>query len=185
MENQWNSAWTSKELLEKYITYDIRAWLDHGLFEWNWWILVAFLIVPWIVWIRVFDRKRVMEISLFGCLVVIITTLLDAIGTDLSFWIYPVELFPITPRAIAFDMSLIAIAFMLLYQYFDRWKTYSMALISMALIFAFIAEPICHYLNLVFYVKWEYYYSFFYYTALGIFCKFIIERLKKISVMTT
>lgn len=160
------------------VRQDINHWLEYELFTWNWWILVAFILIPLITWILVVDRKRMLELLLVWSLVIIPTSYLDAIGVDLKFWVYPVQFLPITPRAIPFDIFMVGIAFMLLYQYFSKWKTYNIALLTMALTFAFVGEPISHYLNLVFYIKWKYYYSFFYYIVVGITVKAIVDKCK-------
>jgi hypothetical protein len=160
------------------VRQDINHWLEYELFTWNWWILVAFILIPLITWILVVDRKRLLEFLLVWSLVIIPTSYLDAIGVDLKFWVYPVQFLPITPRAIPFDIFMVGITYMLLYQYFSKWKTYIIALITMALTFAFIGEPISHYLNLVFYIKWKYYFSFLYYIVLGITVKAIVDKCK-------
>ncbi|MBB6452617.1 hypothetical protein HNQ94_001063 [Salirhabdus euzebyi] len=179
MDIKIKNALHSRELQDILSRTDIQYWLKYELLSWNWWILVLFAILPWVIWIRIFDRKRTMELILFGALVVIPTTYLDAIGNDLRFWMYPTELIPVTPRAIAFDMSLVVVPYMLIYQYFSFWKSFIIALVSMAFIFAFIGEPISHLLHLVYYFKWKYIYSFVYYIVLGLVGKAILEKVKK------
>ncbi|KAA0548432.1 hypothetical protein FZW96_07615 [Bacillus sp. BGMRC 2118] len=179
MDIKLKNAFHSRELQDTFVQSDIQSWLNYELFSWNWWILFAFMVVPWILWIKVFDRKRVLELILFGSLVVIPTTYLDAIGSDLRFWMYPTELIPITPRAIAFDMSMVAVAYMLIYQYFGSWKSFSTALVTMAFVFAFLGEPLSHLWHLVYYIKWKYIYSFIYYIITGLTIKAIIEKMKK------
>ncbi|WP_407271013.1 CBO0543 family protein [Radiobacillus sp. PE A8.2] len=179
MTSNIEMMWDVVELHKKFIQADFQRWITYELFSWSWWLLVLFLIIPWIIWIKFFDRKRFMEIILFGALTVIPTTYLDAIGSDLGFWIYPTELIPITPRAIAFDMSLVAITYMLLYQYFTTWKSFLIAQVIMALLFAFVGEPLSHTLNLVLYMKWVYLYSFIYYIIIGIASKAILEKAKQ------
>lgn len=49
----------------------------------------------------------------------------------------------------------------------------------MAFIFSFIGESLSHYLDLVLYIKWTYFYSFLYYIILGISVKTIVEKIKR------
>jgi hypothetical protein len=107
--------------------------------------------------------------------------ILDAIGVDLKFWVYPVQFLPITPRALPFDVFMVGITFMLLYQFFNSWRSYLIALFIMALVFAFIGEPISKRLNLVYYIKWKYYYSFLYYVSLGVTVRTIVIKCKQLS----
>jgi hypothetical protein len=160
------------------VQQDINHWLNHALFTWNWWILVTFIVLPLLLWIKVFDRKRVLELLLVWTLVIIPTSYLDAIGIDLKFWVYPVQFVPITPRALPFDFFVVGIAYMLLYQYFNSWKKYLIALLLMSFTYAFIGEPLSHALNLVYYIKWKYFYSFLYYIILGLTVKVIVNKCK-------
>jgi hypothetical protein len=177
MTAKYEIMWKMRHYQDKYVDLDIKGWLDNELFSWNWWILIFLLIVPWIVWIKVLERKRLIEILLFGTFVFIPTNLLDTIGDDLRFWIYPTELFPWDLRAFGFDASMVTITYMLIYQYFHSWKSYIIAQVSMAFLFAFIGEPLCHYLDLVLYIEWKYFYSFIYYIILGISVKATLEKL--------
>jgi hypothetical protein len=65
---------------------------------------------------------------------------------------------------------------MLLYQYFNTWKTFSIALVGQAAIFAFIGEPISVTLGTVTYLKWNYIYSFIFYIVTGLSARFIIQK---------
>ena len=164
------------------VKQDINHWFQFEVFTWNWWVLVAFIFIPLMIWIKVHDRTKLLELLLVWTLVIIPTSYLDAVGVDLKFWAYPVQFLPITPRAIPFDIFMVGITYMLLYQYFNEWKSYIMALIIMALTFAFIGEPISIYLSLVYYIKWEYYYSFLYYIVLGITVKAIVNKCKNFYI---
>lgn len=117
------------------------------------------------------------------------TKFLDTLGYNLNFWDYPIQLIPLVPEAFAFDLSMIPIAYMLLYQYCRSWKLYCMMLIGMSTVYAFIGEPFCNWILIVVYIKWKYYYSFVYYIITGIIVRMIVENVKesyqKVSSYTT
>ncbi|WP_305777687.1 CBO0543 family protein [Priestia flexa] len=101
-----------------------------------------FLVVPWIIiWSKLVKRDIILEILLFGTIIIITTTLLDVVGLQYRFWDYPIAFLPIIPRAFPFDFSMVPVAYMLLYQYFRTWKFFIIAQITMALTYAFIGEP--------------------------------------------
>ncbi|MGM7722075.1 CBO0543 family protein [Metabacillus sp. Hm71] len=56
------------------------------------------------------------DISRFGTIIMITTTLLDVVGLQYRFWDYPIAFLPIIPRAFPFDFSMVPVAYMLLYQ---------------------------------------------------------------------
>ncbi|MGE8207337.1 CBO0543 family protein [Heyndrickxia sp. NPDC080065] len=160
---------------------DFEGWLNNELFTWNWWVLATFFIIPWILYIKFAVRSKMIETVLFGALIVITTVLLDEIGVELEFWRYPTQFLPYTPRAIAFDMSMVPVAYMFLYQYFNTWKSFSIALLVMGILFAFIGEPFSVWAELVKYMKWKYIYSFVYYIIAGLSIRWIIIKLKNIT----
>jgi hypothetical protein len=175
-------VWKMRDLQEKLTKLDVENWLAHQLFTWNWWILLVFLVMPWIIWFKLTDRRRLPEILLFGTLICIPTVFLDVIGNSFGLWAYPIKFAPFIPRAIPFDMSMIPVTFMLLYQYWKAWKPFLIALFVMAATFAFIGEPLSVWIKLVIYLKWNYIYSFLYYVFLGITVKATLEKIKSISL---
>ncbi|MFJ8268283.1 hypothetical protein [Peribacillus asahii] len=54
---------------------------------------------------------------------------------------------------------------------------YTLALVAMAVIYAFIGEPLAHWLDQTLYIKWRYIYSFFYYILTGIAVKWMVDKV--------
>ncbi|MFB4320801.1 CBO0543 family protein, partial [Priestia sp. BR_2] len=156
---------------------ELNGWLKNEFLTWEWWILVVFLVVPWVIWARLVKRDIILEILLFGTVIILTTTLLDVVGVQYSFWEYPIALLPIIPRAFPFDFSIVPVAYMLLYQYFRTWKSFILAQIIMALTYAYIGEPFCEWVKFVNYLEWRYRYSFIYYIILGIVTRALILKL--------
>lgn len=161
---------------------DISLWLDHEFLTFKWWILIVLFILPWLIWIKLVDQRRVIEILLFGTIIMIFTSILDSIGNDLSFWSYPIELIPLGSSGYVFDFSLIPVFFMILYQHVTTWKRYIPSLLLFSAIYAFIGEPCMVLFGFVTYVKWKYIYSFLFYVVIGVFIKFLIQKLKEIKL---
>ncbi|WP_134703025.1 CBO0543 family protein [Ammoniphilus sp. YIM 78166] len=170
-----------RELQDQLVQLDVERWSLYAFQAWNWWLLVVFLIVPWIIWIKLVDKKRVVEILLFGMVIILITVNLDSLGTHLGFWLYPVKLIPIIPKSLPFDASVVPVAYMLIYQYFRSWKSYTLALVVMAIVYAFFGEPLAHWLDQALYLKWRYTYSFFFYIVTGIAVKWAVDKLVKLA----
>jgi hypothetical protein len=171
----------ANELKNSLLQIHLDKFMDYGVFSYQWWILMAFLIIPWVLWIRFVDKKRLFEISFIGTLVIILTMILDWIGYNLNFWDYPIEIVPLIPGALPFDLSMVPVPYMLLYQYLKHWKAFFIGVVCMALIYAFIGEPFSNKVHLVFYIKWHYVYSFIYYILTGLLVRAIVEKLKGIA----
>lgn len=170
---------TVKELIalqERYATLAIESWLSNSLFTWSWWFLVIFFVVPWLIFVKFLDRERTLEIWSFGLIIIIITSFIDDLGSETCAWIYPIKFVPAGLLAFPFDFSIIPVSCMLIYQYFYTWKSFSIALVCQATIFAFVGEPISVMLGTVTYLKWKYLYSFVFYIVTGLVAKIIIQK---------
>ena len=165
------------DLLQRYATLTLESWNSTQVFTWEWWFLAFIITIPWLIFIRYLDRNRALEVWSFGLLVILITSFVDDLGSELSLWFYPTKFVPVGLIEYPFDFSIIPLGFMLIYQNFNTWKTYIIALITLALIFAFIGEPISVWIGTVTYLKWKYQYSFVFYIVTGVIAKIFIQKL--------
>lgn len=168
-------------LEDKIYHLDFNGWLENEFFTWEWWVLLIFFIIPWLIWFKLSKRELLVESLLFGAMIIIITITFDTVGLQFSFWDYPVEFLPVIPGAFPFDVSMVPVAFMLLFQYFGKWKSFIIAQVFMALVYAFVGEPFCVWINVVYYMKWKYLYSFFYYIIVGIGIRAILLKIVSFS----
>jgi len=139
---------------------------------------LAVLIIPWIVWWILVDKKRLGEIVLFGLFIALTATLLDAIGNELTLWAYPHVLFPYVPRLCSVDFSLLPVMFMLIYQYFPKWKTFIGAITLVAAAGSFLAEPLFILMSIYEPHEWRVVYSFPVYIIIAIVFKWIVSKIK-------
>jgi hypothetical protein len=153
----------------------IDHWMDYNLFTWQWWTLVLLSVIPWIIWWHLVDRKRIKEIMIFGLNVLILATILDAFGYELGLWGYPYKLIPLFSRQIPFDFSVIPVAYMLIYQYFLRWKTFFVAIVILSVIFSFIGEPFLIWIGIYQPISWKHIYSFPIYIVMALFLRGVTE----------
>lgn len=158
-----------------------QHWLKYEVFTFQFWLLIAMLILPWFIWWKVVDRKRFYEILVFGLLVITVVTFLDEVGCQLNFWEYRFDIEPLFPRLIPINFTMLPIAYMLVYQYFANWKSYILANIIMAAIFAFIGEPIFIFLDIYELLNWKIIYSFPIYILLGVVLKLALIPIMKVQ----
>lgn len=169
------------ELTMEITRLDIYEWRYLDLFTWQWWLLLTIFILPWIVFIKRVDRKQLPKTMLLGLIVMIISETFDHIGYELGLWTYLVEIFPLFPRFEEVNFSTLPVAYMLIFQSYKDWKTYAKAIAITAGIFTWIAEPILIWLNLYAPLKWVPSYGFPIYLFIGLFSKWIIEKVYEIA----
>jgi hypothetical protein len=159
----------------------IENWLGQHVGTWRWWTLGGLLIIPWFIWYKLADKKKLPELALFGLIVMVFTITLDEIGFVLSLWSYPVEVIPILPRLTSIDYTMLPIIFMLVYQHFPTWKSFFWALVALSTTFSFVAEPIVVYLGFYILIKWFYWYSFPIYIVMGLLSRWITRKIFDIA----
>lgn len=154
-----------------------QHWLHYELYTWQWWALVAVLIIPWIIWWRLADKSRVGIILAYGLYTMLVVTAMDATGSALLLWIYPVKLLPVVPDTVGVDWGLLTVAHMLIYQYFPRWRPFIIAQTIMAGLFAFVGEPFAEWIGIYQPLSWYHYWSVPLYIVISMVGKLVIDSL--------
>jgi hypothetical protein len=159
-----------------------KYWISDDLFSFNWWLLVILMIILWLLWWKLVDKIRIVEILLGGSLISIVTLLLDLTGLNLDLWDYTSLLFTgVYPTLAPVDLVVIPVTFMLIYQYQVSWKSFSLTSVIVSGVYSFIAEPIFNWLDIYRLEHWRYIYSFPIYILLFIFIKWIMDLVINIS----
>ncbi|PYI56502.1 CBO0543 family protein [Paenibacillus flagellatus] len=151
------------------------SWKEQDLFTWPWWFELGVVVVPWVLFFLLLDRKRSLSVWFFGLFVLIVTAFLDDLGAEAGLWSYPVKFVPYSLIAMPFDFSPVPVAQMLIYQYVRSWKPFLLALVGQALLFAYVGEPFSVWVKAVEYDEWNYSYSFLFYIVLGTAAKAFVD----------
>jgi len=167
------------ELHEKYAHLQTDYFMEHALFSWQWWFLIFITVALWIIWAFVVDKQRIKSILITGLFASTITLVLDDIGISMSLWIYPYHLHPFSSQFYPVDIAIIPITYMLLYQYFRKWKHYLAAVTLLILFGLFVAEPFFIKTNLYIPLHWKPLYSSPVYLLVGVFLKGFVDALDK------
>lgn len=68
-----------QEVKEKIKNLAYERWLEHDLFSWQWWLLLAASILPWIIWLYLVKKSDRPYVFSFAMLIAVISSLLDVI----------------------------------------------------------------------------------------------------------
>ncbi|MBP2643517.1 MAG: hypothetical protein H6Q67_1404 [Firmicutes bacterium] len=66
----------------------------------------------------------------------LLTGLLDAIGVEMDAWEYKYDLVPLLDVFIAYDISVLPVSYMLIYQHFRTWRSFAIAHVILVLVIA-------------------------------------------------
>ena len=146
-----------KTIVEQNNLY-FNLWKEY-VFTWRWWLAAAMLIIPWIIWFLLRDKKSTGRFLLSGFFIYFITSFLDSSGVPFGLWHYNFTPLPyIHSFFIPWDFSLFPVTVMLMLQYKPKVSPYIKALIF-SLFTAFIAEPLFAWTHIYEPDRWKYYYG--------------------------
>ncbi|HEY5588510.1 MAG TPA: CBO0543 family protein [Candidatus Paceibacterota bacterium] len=147
------------DLSQKANTEYIRFWINNIFLTWRWWLCVVLVVISWSLWFIFHKKESTYRLLLAGVVVMIISDLLNAFGSQAGLWSYNIDIDPFSPAFITFDLSLLPIATMTFLQYKPNINPIIKASIYSG-IATFIAQPIFAWLGIYNRNQWKDYYSF-------------------------
>jgi len=165
------------QMMRQVTQAQIDLWWQGTVFTWRWWTLVVFVIGPWLIWFKLVDKKRFIQLVVFLLVSMVLTLTADEVFTCLPLRIYPHNLNPLLYRSFSLDYALIPILFTLIYQRFVAWNSYFWAATVLALLISFVGEPLFTLLGLYLLIKWKYYYGVPVYLVKGLFSKWLVDTI--------
>ncbi|MCJ7688043.1 MAG: hypothetical protein MUO60_01755 [Clostridiaceae bacterium] len=151
-----------------------HIWTTQIIFSWRWWLLVILAILPWIVWIKIRDKKDTARLLLVGLVVMLVTGTLDTIGLAYNAWHYDWHMFPNTNVFLPWDYSLFPVGVMLILQFKPQINKYIKAL-AFAFFTAFVFTQPFIWLSVYDRQSWKPWYSFVIYIPLYLFFNYVYE----------
>lgn len=165
------------ELTRQLTQARAENWYATDLYTWQWFFLLALLILPWVAFHYLADRPKLPRLLLFGFILMLITMGLDLLGYELGYWYYPYKIAPFGTFVAFVDHAPLPVAFMLLYQYFPRWRPFAAVVVVTAAAFSFVLEPLFEYMNIYQPLQWKYYYGFPIYIFLPLLSRWFTENI--------
>ncbi len=181
MENLFPSAEYVRDLENVLAYYRYLHWVRYELLSFPWLLLTALSIICAAIWIKLVDRKNIMEILLFGSWVAIVGVSADEFGYEYRLWRYNYHVIAQFPHIIWIHLVMLPIAYMLIYQYSPQWRSFLKRMVIFAVAFSFIGEPFLVWINAYELLKWKYSYSLPLYILIGVVLKYIMEWLKTVK----
>lgn len=167
------------DLKELWLDY----WITENVFTVQWWIIIAGLIVPHLIFWKVIDRSRIMEISVVGLVIALVSYLLDQMGASLRLWSYAYTATPLAREVWdPADFSILPICYMLFYQWFPKWKSYCVALVLFGFFGAYVGGNFFQWLGIYHMDNWRHIYSVPIYCCIGVLAKYLAGKLKRVEV---
>ncbi|MDF2570916.1 MAG: hypothetical protein K0R55_2520 [Sporomusa sp.] len=151
-----------------YVIYQIRADLWNALLaQWQiaittpkYWGILATITVAYIVWYRLTDKTRLVNLLFYGSLVTVMTSLVDLYATTAGLWYYKIRIVPVTTSVFLRDWTVIPLTYMLVQQYSSDWKQFFIWNSVGTFFLTGIVAPILSALDIIQLMQWNYVYAF-------------------------
>jgi len=151
------------------------------LFSPQWWFSIAMGLSSILLWLKLVNRAKLVELVLYGLLWAVTATFLDEIGPNLVWWEYPYTILPIGSKNLTANLTAVPVVFMLIYQYCPSIKSFAWATLGISLFLAFAFEPFLVWFGIYKLYHWTYYYSFLLYVMLSFAFRWITKKLIEIQ----
>lgn len=153
----------------------VEAIMNAFLFTWQWWVSLAMIVIPWVIWGIFRNRESSARIFSAGLLVMVLSEILDTVGVSFGKWAYPVKLVPVATINFSFRLSVLPVFVMLLLQYKPSFNPYLKAVIFGGLS-AYVGIPVLGMIDLYKKIDWAYTYSFFILTSFYLIAHWVSRR---------
>ena len=136
-----------------------HVWLKTIFLTWEWWILLAVGIIPWITWTAWRPKERTNHLLFAGIFVMVSCYSMDDIGLGLGLWSYPIKEIPLIPSYIIWDLCVMPVCAMFTIQFKPNMNQLIKA-IGLATAGAFVIQPIAVLTGYYHMKHWSHFYSF-------------------------
>jgi hypothetical protein len=176
-------TYTEKIYAIKILLWDqlYTSWITEELFSFPWWFTVIFMLVGYLIWWKLLDKSRLIELLLFGTLLAVMSAVVDTIADNLTLWQYKVRIFPFAPAFFPFHLTLAPITLMLVYQYTNNWYRFFIGAVLAAVIYSFGIAPLFVAIGEVQLLKWNHGYTFITFIARAVTARWILMLCKHIQ----
>lgn len=146
------------QLIHSGIEVILNNWRNHVLFTWKWWLVVCLSVIPWFLTFFFLKKEKRKQYFISSIILMVITSFLDISGLTYDLWRYYVTPMPILGGFFPWNFSIIPIFFIISYEVFSNLSPMVKSVI-VALMYAYIGEPIADFLGLTRHHQWRHTYS--------------------------
>lgn len=132
---------TNEHLMQtsKYLDQIVtEKWLSEQFLSPVWIGLFLFVLFTYILFFYLADKKRFVELLLFGSLVAVAFSVYDSIGELIGLWSTLFRMVPLQQNFFMSDLTIIPLYAMLIYQYSNSWRMFLIRTVIWAGLIAFV-----------------------------------------------
>lgn len=175
-----STFYESINLIYKLWDVTYNRWLSEELFSLSWFVILINTIGIYTILFVYIDKKRLREILLYGSFIAVSFGYIEIASTSIGLWEYKTHFLPFVSGIIPFTYTH-PIVHLLVYQYTNSWKTFSVANTIVSLFFAFVIQPFSVWIGILWLGGWTYLYSFIVTMGITFFARALVIWLTNIE----
>ena len=156
-----------------------NRYITEELFSNRWWGSLIFLTILYVIWLKLLNKSRALEITLFGSFVAVQAVMVDIFGYSMGLWQHNIRLLPIVPGVFPIDFTVVPILLMLAHQYGSTWSQYLTWSALASLLFGLVISPAFQFFDIKAYYNWHFGYFVILMMIVALISRTLIEFVEK------
>lgn len=149
------------EKLREVVQASQQNWKSNEVFSLGWFVILGVLVITYIIWLKLLDRKRGVSLLLIGSLAAVAYALNSMLlGDILGLAEYRIRLIPTSIALFLSSITLSPIIIMLVQQYTSTWKGYFLWSGIGFAVLNFVIFPVYMALGVFVFHHWNVFYHF-------------------------
>ncbi|WP_205668646.1 hypothetical protein [Ammoniphilus sp. CFH 90114] len=169
------------QLSNKVTELRIEIWTKYTLFSWQWWMLLAASVLIVVLFFIIVKKEKLLQSIAFLGVIYILNKNLDDVATALDWYDYRIQLEPIIPTMLPANLIIIPMGLSMIYQRFEKWKSFFIALAVFSGFVSFVSLPLMKWADIYLQKSWNAGFSFLSLLIMGTVSKLVIDRAVLIS----
>lgn len=133
---------------------------QHDITTGLYWANIAFIVLYYIAWYRLTDKRRLVDLMFYGSLIAVARGLIDLFGVTAGLWVYKYRILPLSPSVFMQDWTIMPLTYMLVQQYSPNWRQFFLWNAVGTGLISFVIMPIMVYFKILTFMYWNYVYTF-------------------------
>lgn len=142
-------------------TWELKTFLwQQNFLSAKWWFVAIVIAVSYAVWWKFSDKRRIIELLLFGSFIAVCRVIFDDWGISSGRWTYVVDLVPLGISLFLNDLTIVPLSYMLAYQHSPTWSRYLVTIFILQSAISFGFLPLLSRMGILVINNWHVGYTF-------------------------
>jgi hypothetical protein len=158
----------------------LEIWRKYTLFTWQWWVFAALCVIFLVLFVILIDRKKYLQAIAYLGVIYILNKNLDDLATAMDWYDYRMQLEPIIPTFLPANLFVIPIAYSVIYQHYEKWKSFFISTVVFSGFVAYVALPLAKLAKIYLEKTWNSHLSFISLLIMASLSKILIDKVKSL-----